>query len=205
MIMIFIPVVIELLNEYYDRFLESRELKKALKNWACTCGWTGGLHRYGGYDRPYISNGQTEILWVQRIRCSYCGKTHALLPAHLIPYSRTPAEVKMQIVLAMGKKEKQEQIMAVYPDLEERDFRRIRRDYHKSWESRISLEELKKRFASLTPAWAAAEITRHCLISAGKQFMQRCGEIFSFYTAPTSLSVTEGGKRPKMRSSGRNQ
>lgn len=151
MIMIFITVAIELLNEYYDRFLESRELKKALKNWACTCGRTGGMHRFGGYVRPYVANGQTEILWVQRIRCSYCGKTHALLPAHLVPYSRNPAEVQMQIILAMGQKEKQEQIMAVYPDLEERDFRRIRRDYHKSWESRISLEELKKRFASLAP------------------------------------------------------
>jgi len=205
MIMIFIPVAIELLNEYYDRFLENRELKNTLKKWACTCGRTGGMHRSGGYVRPYVANGQTESLWVQRIRCSYCGKTHALLPAHLVPYNRTPAEVKMQIILAMGQKEKQEKIMAVYPDLEERNFRRIRMNYHKSWESRISPEELKKLFASLAPARAALEVTRHCLISAGMQFMQRRGEIFSFYTAPTSLSVTEGGKPPKMRSSGRNQ
>ena len=196
--MVLISVTIELLNNYYEIFLENEAFKMSLKTWACACGCTGGMYRNGKYPRAYASDGRIVNILIQRLRCRYCGRTHALIPAHLVPYSRKPAELQMQMILAVSNPEDRIKVMEMQPTLEERDFRQVRGNYAKTWERKIPLPELESHIT------AAAGLVRRCLRDFGMQFMQRRGEILSFFDAPTQLSVTEGGKPYKMRSSGRN-
>lgn len=62
------------------------------------------LIKWGFYERNVIffSNDsnqlKTIILKVQRVRCSSCGKTHALLPFGIIPYKQFTDEIISQIL-----------------------------------------------------------------------------------------------------------
>ena len=52
----------------------------------------GKLYRHGSYLRSFESpvNGVRDEVLIQRAKCSVCGKTHALIPAELVPFSRVP-------------------------------------------------------------------------------------------------------------------
>jgi hypothetical protein len=50
------------------------------------CGYLGRLHRHGFYSRNVITRFTTYRIFILRIKCPSCGKTHSLLPDFLIPY-----------------------------------------------------------------------------------------------------------------------
>lgn len=50
------------------------------------CGYAGNLHRHGSYQRTVICEEITVRITIQRVICPDCRKTHALIPADLIPY-----------------------------------------------------------------------------------------------------------------------
>lgn len=50
-----------------------------------------GKQRGAGCDVMWV--------WVQRVRCTACGKTHTLLPAFLAPYQRHPSSVREQAAM----------------------------------------------------------------------------------------------------------
>lgn len=50
------------------------------------CGYMGRLHRHGFYSRNVITRFSNYRIYILRIKCPSCGKTHSLLPSFLIPY-----------------------------------------------------------------------------------------------------------------------
>lgn len=72
---------------------------------ACpSCGERGCLRRHGYYLRGVVrwrgGAPVAERMAVARVRCRRCGKTHALLPTSVVPYSALSVEVCVRIVLA---------------------------------------------------------------------------------------------------------
>lgn len=50
------------------------------------CGYGGNLHKHATYKRSIICKEITVQITIQRVICPDCKKTHALIPADLIPY-----------------------------------------------------------------------------------------------------------------------
>ena len=50
------------------------------------CKYTGNLHRHASYYRNVICEEVTARVKIQRVICTNCGKTHAIIPSDLIPY-----------------------------------------------------------------------------------------------------------------------
>ena len=63
-------------------------------SYACTdaccpyCGKKGSLGYHGFYTRCLIVCGICIIVSIQRLKCSECGHTHALMPSFIIPYEK---------------------------------------------------------------------------------------------------------------------
>ncbi|WP_217948442.1 DUF6431 domain-containing protein [Faecalibaculum rodentium] len=64
----------------------------------------GKLYRHGSYLRSFESpvNGVRDEVLIQRAKCSVCGKTHALIPAELVPFSRVPLLAQFLIAVMAG-------------------------------------------------------------------------------------------------------
>jgi transposase-like protein len=74
------------------------------------CGAIGKLNPYGNYWRnmvyhedPKINDGVIKIV---RYKCGSCGRTHALLPDILVPYSPYTLIFKLTVLLAYYKRDK---------------------------------------------------------------------------------------------------
>ena len=65
----------------------------------CTCGHKGTLIRHCYYSRKLkLSSGISVDLLILRVRCSVCGKTHAVLPYCIFPYSQILLKDHISIV-----------------------------------------------------------------------------------------------------------
>ncbi|MFG6339138.1 MAG: hypothetical protein K1W31_12100 [Lachnospiraceae bacterium] len=69
----------------YDDLLQRVELSCL----PCTCGCSGACIRYGSYRRHVKTDGRKLTLHIQRVLCRNCGRSHALLPSALVPYSQS--------------------------------------------------------------------------------------------------------------------
>ena len=74
------------------------------------CGAKGKLKPYGSYYRHMVyytdSKVEDKRIKVLRFKCKSCGKTHALLPDILIPYSSYTLAFKLTVLLEYFKREK---------------------------------------------------------------------------------------------------
>ncbi len=144
----------------YNQILESVEITKL----TCpTCGQTGSFIYYGRYDRKVKNGHKTITLNVQRCRCKYCGKTHALLLSALVPYSRITLADQKEILIIDKKGASFDSFLNDNSEtIDENTVKYIIRKYKRHWEQRIlalglSLED---------------ELCIPCLEHYSRQFMQ---------------------------------
>ncbi len=57
----------------------------------CECGCCE-LNIHGVYERNIIKNNKDYKIKIKRVKCSECGRTHALLPVFILPYYQSEAE-----------------------------------------------------------------------------------------------------------------
>ena len=99
----------------------------------CTCGRSGCLTIHGYYTR-FLKVEDSEIpLSICRVKCSHCGKTHALLPSQLVPYSRVSLQDQVAILSAYENTGDYEQIMEETPAIDENLIASIIKRYVKHW------------------------------------------------------------------------
>lgn len=162
-------IVKEWTQEIYDSLIQLIVIS-AIR---CPCGHVG-FHLHGTYERKVKLALSVLALVVQRIRCPECGKTHALLPYDLIPWSRVPLKTIIRIVKAKNA----EEIRALLDEeleLKEEDVKNARYKFRKFWRERI---------LSYGIAYDST-LTDQCLSIFNLQFMQnRRGQIIK-YVLPT--------------------
>ena len=128
----------------------------------CTCGKKGCLILFGHYWRTvkYLSNAIR--LCVQRVYCKECGKTNALLPSLLVPYSQIPRQDQQEILHDMDSGSSPEPVMERNTLIDENHIKYIFSQFKKHWAQRL----LSLGLSLLD------DLTSPCLKVFSRQFMQ---------------------------------
>ena len=160
MIIIHLKGVNGISQEIYDKMLEQIDYLLLV----CPhCHHTGTtVHAY--YDRGVKYNGKYFRLIVLRVICSFCGKTHAILPDTIVPYSLVTLADTIGIVLAESPQEV-DKMLASNICLDLSDVYRIKTKFKMFWKERLSSFEIN----------IDQSISRNCIRMFARQFMQiRC-------------------------------
>lgn len=128
----------------------------------CTCGKKGCLIRHGHYKRSVKFRSSLIRLSVQRVLCTECLVSHALLPSILVPYSQIPLHDQQQILYCAEKGRDTEPVMENNLLIDENNIKYIIRQFKRHWKQRILSAGL-----SLSDALAVP-----CLCVYSRQFMQ---------------------------------
>ena len=145
-------------QDFYDRIVNSINFFSV----SCRCGHTGCLTRHGYYKRSFRFKSHKYTIFVLRVKCSQCGRTHAVLLSAMVPYSQIPLEDQISVIDAF---ESGGDIMSVTEEnylIEPQEVYNIVHKYIKFWKQRLLSEAIK-----LTES-----ITRDCYAAFSMQFMQ---------------------------------
>ena len=145
-------------QDLYKKLIDSLQMHMV----ECTCGKKGCLILFGHYRRTvkYLSNAIR--LCVQRVYCKECGKTNALLPSLLVPYSQIPRQDQQEILHDMNNGSSPEPVMERNTLIDENNIKYIFSQFKKHWEQRL----LSLGLSLLD------DLTSPCLEVFLRQFMQ---------------------------------
>ena len=93
-----ITVLVLYFNTFSQKLYDQMCLSLNLYQVNCSCGCTGKLIRYGHYSRSLKIYPENLILSIQRLLCLECGRTHAVLPSLIVPYSQIPLRDHVDII-----------------------------------------------------------------------------------------------------------
>ncbi len=131
----------------------------------CNCGHAGCFVRHGYYRRKLKTRAGTIILSILRVKCKECGRTHAILPEIVVPYSQIPADLQQWMLLYPLGSQELEALMQENSDITESNVLAIRSRYRRSWKERILAmgQQLQTDIA---------ELIRRSFATFHRQFMQ---------------------------------
>lgn len=147
-------------QKLYDYLIQHLDLHQL----ACpSCGHSGFIV-HGYYDRMVRTSAGTFKLLVLRVRCPVCGKTHAVLPDTIVPYSSISMEDTIKIILAVTPEQRKSLFWGTsYIDYS--DIHRIQRNFKLYWKERLNTFRIE-----ILPG-----ISERCIQLFHRQFMQiRC-------------------------------
>ena len=103
----------------------------------CPCCGHTGTTVHGYYERKLKTPAGKITLLIKRIRCSFCGKTHAILPSTIVPYSQISMKDTVAFITARTPAER-EKVMKETPEIDESDMYRILGSYKRHWKERLA-------------------------------------------------------------------
>lgn len=130
----------------------------------CSCGHSGCLKIHGYYQRKVKTREGSFMLHVCRLICSECGKTHALLPSSVVPYSQILLVCCCQIVSAYLDAGDVNSACTDFPEVDENNVKSIIHRFRRHW-----LERLRSFRIDLDPI---RMLVLKCFSFYSMQFMQ---------------------------------
>lgn len=95
----------------------------------CTEEGCDGTHtKHSTYKRSYYYNNKKYYIYILRIKCKKCNKTHAILPYFLLPYFLTPI-IDIINILSLKTKEQYERFYEEYEHVDESRIYYIKRKF----------------------------------------------------------------------------
>lgn len=159
-----ITVIVEEYNiisqEFYDSVIDSLQLH-LLK---CTCDHSACLSVHAFYQRGVSTPEGTIKIWICRVKCSVCGRTHAILLSSMVPYSRVALADQVKVVLAIESGTDRNAVTIHNPSVSIHQVKLISRHYINHWKQRILSEKIL-----LHPF---VQLVGQCFALFGKQFLQ---------------------------------
>jgi len=104
----------------------------------CSCGMSGCLIGHGYYERSIKTPKGIFRLSIQRVKCKHCGKTHALFPYIIVPYSQISLEDYLSIIAAYTNETSFVPIMDANNFIDESNIRHVIRQFLRHWKERIA-------------------------------------------------------------------
>ena len=101
------------------------------------CRHSGQMSYYGRYKRHVFISGKRPCIYIQRVKCS-CGRTHAILPSSIVPYSDVMLWAQLFIALNGSGLIAVTKLMNAGVNIDERTARYIWRNYVLKWKQRLS-------------------------------------------------------------------
>lgn len=134
MITIFNHTFNTLSQNYYDKTIDSIHFHRL----ACSCGHSACLSKHAYYHR-FVKTPLGKIrLRICRVKCSFCGATHALLLAEMVPYSQIPLISQIYITRqSLSDLPDYSSVMAVNPEIDESNTASILRQFNRFWKERL--------------------------------------------------------------------
>lgn len=120
-------------QNFYNSCLNSLQFHQ----FSCSCGHSGCLNIHGYYKRRVKTHEGSFWLVVCRVKCSVCGKTHAILPSSLIPYSQIPLVCCCQVISDLCSSSNINSVCENYPEIDENNVKSIIRRFQKHWKQRL--------------------------------------------------------------------
>lgn len=117
----------------YDALLENLNLNKL----TCSCGNLGDFIKHGYYNRSIKSSDKPVVIRILRVICKRCGKTHAIFPESIVPYSQICLNDHLSIIKAYTNNESFEPIMVENELIDENNIKYIITQYLRHWKERI--------------------------------------------------------------------
>jgi hypothetical protein len=170
-----ITIPIEECNSFSQKIYDDYVFRIQPHMMECKCGHRGCLSFYGHYTRRLKLLGLLLTLVIQRVRCSFCGRTHAIVPSLIVPYSQIP-RIDQQEILALAEKgQSTDPVLDRNCQIDESHVRHIIRRFKRYWKERILSLGLTSH----------DQLTEACLSVYSLQFMQIHRTWNSFFSPPT--------------------
>ena len=160
-------------QDYYISLINSLQFHQL----TCTCGHSGCLSVHAYYERGVFIPEGIQYLRICRVRCSECGKTHAILPSSLVPYDRLFLSDQHTIVYDYSAGNDPKNICSDNPMIEESCVRAVIRRYLIFWLQRLLSEAI-----SLEPI---PSLVTACVSYYSMQFMQIRRTAVRFFSCTT--------------------
>ena len=142
----------------------------------CTCGNIGCLQKYGHYRRTVRYKSMRITIIIQRVICTICGRTHAVLLSCFVPYSQIPLEDQIQIIISRDDKSKRQAVLDENILIDDCEVYRIISNFKQHWEQRL---------LSLAVNITDESLSAVCILSFFRQFMQIHQGKNSLFILPT--------------------
>lgn len=147
-----------LTQKNYDEFIENIDFYRL----TCSCGKSGQLIKHAYYDRCIKNPDGIIALRILRVKCKSCGKTHAIFPACIVPYSQIILSDHLSIIDTYTNGSYFEPIMIANEFIDESNISYIIKQYLRYWKERIISFEISLDLS----------ISKQCLSLFKQQFMQ---------------------------------
>lgn len=160
-------------QDYYDSVINSLQFHRL----TCTCGHSACLSIHAYYKRGVFLPEGTLYLRVCRLRCSECGRTHALLLTSTVPYDRISLADQHAIICAYEDGSDRNAVCESNPSIDENNVRSVIRRYVRFWLQRLLAEAIS--------LLEIRTLIRDCLSFYSMQFMQirrTPAKLYSFTT-----------------------
>lgn len=165
---------INTLNQnFYNNLIDLLNLSQI----TCSCGHSGCLTKHAYYKRNLkISGGIKLTLSILRVKCCVCGKTHAILPSGVVPYSQVSLRDHITIINNNLNNKSQTHVMNNNPLIDESTVSYILTTFRKYWQQRLRTFKID---ISMQPGC----LIKQCFKYFSRQFMQIKCTTNIFYTA----------------------
>ena len=160
MILIFVKECKQFSQDYYNSILNSLQFHRL----TCSCGRSACLSIHGYYTRGVLLPDGVRPLRICRVRCSECGKTHALLLSSLVPYDRISLTDQHAVVCAYEDGSDRNAVCDENPSIDENHVKSIIRRYTRFWLQKLLSESIRLTEIST--------LIRGCFSFYSMQFMQ---------------------------------
>lgn len=158
-----ITILVQNCNLISQSFYDSVINRIQFHQLTCTCGHSACMTIHGYYLRSIKLPNGTLRLRICRVRCSECGKTHALLLSSIVPYSQIRTCDQQQICIAFEQHLSSSSVCDSNPEIDENNVKSVLRNYRR-WR-----EMLKSLTISLSPLFV---LICSCFANYSAQFMQ---------------------------------
>lgn len=175
MITVFTIIFNHVTQQSYNELVATLDLTRI----ECKCGRIGCFIFYGHYSRMLKDCNETLQLVIQRLQCTCCKRTHAILPECIVPYSQIPVDTQQKLAETTAKDSESIQILESNPDITEADAYHIRKMYKKHWQQRLLV-------IGLILSMPIQKLTANSFSAFHRQFMQiRRGVNLHIFTTNT--------------------
>lgn len=128
----------------------------------CSCNHSACLSVHGYYHR-FIKTPTGKLKFrICRVKCSLCGKTHAILLSSFVPYSQISLSEQVAIISSFESDSSFESVMVNNPSIDESNCRYVLKQFFSHWKERLLAYGISFRFSDLL----------HCFSFYKRQFMQ---------------------------------
>lgn len=148
-------------QNYYDSVVSALQFHQI----SCSCGHSGCLSIHAYYYRwVKLPDGSSFRIKITRVKCSECGRTHAILLSSIIPYVQISLAIHQVIISAYENGSATDTACTETGSIDEDNVKSIIRKYVRHWQQRLISERI--------PLFPFSVLVLSCFKSYSAQFMQ---------------------------------